>query len=102
MTTESLLDQSRKFVTVGPDEKIWVFSFEAPSAGTVHEWQAYSKTPDSEIFVPEGPWSEAMVLKFIGVNWKKLNDSDRIDLFLFLHKGGLEHFLQKSRKETHD
>lgn len=107
MTTEQLLDQTCKFIALGPDERIWIFVYEptptsSSQGNTVFEWQAFSRGPKFDIYIPEGPWSEAMVLRFLNAHTRKLTNSDRIDLFLFLHKGGLEAFLQKHRKETHD
>lgn len=105
METERLLDQSRKFVVVGPDEKIWFFAWESSNSGigNAYSWQAYSRKPGITVYLPEGPWSEASVLRFLNKHSRKLTDSDRIDLFLYLHRGGLEAFLHRNRtKETHD
>lgn len=92
---EYLLDQSRKFVVLGPDEKIWFFVYELTPE--VHGWQAYSKRPGINAFVPEGPWLEETVFRFVNIYSRKLTDNDKIDLWLFLYKGGLEYFLQKHR-----
>jgi|ERR1700694_758872 len=101
--TESLLDQSHKFVVLGPDEKIWYFAYEGMTNAeekVIFHWQAYSKRPGLDIFVPDGPWSEESVFKFLEKHSRKLTDADRIDLFLFLHKGGIEIFLLKNRIEV--
>ena len=91
MDDQALLDHSKKFLVLGPDEKIWYFVFETT------EWQAYSKQPGKNIFVPEGPWLEDSVFRFVTIYSRKLSDSDKIDLWLFLYKGGLEVFLKKNR-----
>lgn len=101
MKTESLLDQSRTFVVFGPDENIWVFKYEsqAKSTGMVatYDWQAYRKRPGSDVFLPDGAWPEDSVLRYLTKHSRKLTDSERIDLFLYLHKGGIEAFLHKHR-----
>lgn len=100
MEMERLLDQSHKFVVLGPDEKIWFFAWESTttdSSNVVYGWQAYSKSPGSSIFIAEGVWGEASVLRFLNKHARKLTDSDRIDLFLYLHKGGIEAFLHRHR-----
>lgn len=105
MKTEPLLDQSRKFVALGPDEKTWFFAWESSKATgtTTYSWHAYSKALGTDVYLPEGPWSEAAVFRFLTKHTRKLTDSDRIDLFLYLHKGGFEAFLHKRRiKETND
>lgn len=104
--TEELLDQTRKFVVIGPDERIWYFAYESQtkvSIGTTWDWNAYSKRPDSGVYIPHGIWAEHEVLRYLTKHSRKLTDSDRIDLYFFLHKGGIETYLTKHRmKETHD
>lgn len=96
METERLLDQSRKFVVLGPDEKIWYFAWE--STNSIYGWQAYSKKPGLAVYAPEkNHWPEASVLRFLNKHMRKLTDSDRIDLFLYLHRGGIEMFLRRNR-----
>lgn len=101
METERLLDQSRKFVVLGPDEKVWYFAWE--NNGISKGWQGYSQGPGSDVVVSEGAWTEANVLRFLNKHLRKLTNSDRIDLFLYLHKGGIEMWLHKHRiKEIND
>lgn len=101
MKTESLLDQSRTFVVFGPDEKIWVFKYESQAASTgmvsTYDWQAYSRKPGFDVFIPMGAWPEDSVFRYLTKHSRKLTDSERIDLFLYLHKGGMEMFLRKHR-----
>src|SRR5665213_411404 len=96
---ETLLDITKKFVVFGPDEKLWYFVYELIPDSSILSWQAYSAKPGFTIYIPDGPWSEDSVNRFIAKHSRKLTDSDRIDLFLFLHKGGIERFL---KKELHD
>lgn len=97
METERLLDQSRKFVVLGPDEKIWYFAWES-SSNNNYGWQAYSKMPGLAVYIPEpSHWPESSVLRFLNKHTRRLTDSDRIDLFLYLHKGGFETFLRRNR-----
>lgn len=98
---EHLLDQSKKFVVLGPDEKIWFFVYELTTEST--GWQAYSKRPGMSAYVPEGPWLEESVFRFLNIYTRKLTDNDKIDLWMFLYKGGFESFLRKHKsKETYD
>jgi hypothetical protein len=101
MRTESLLDQSRVFVVFGPDEKIWVFKYESQAKTTgmvgTYDWQAYSRKPGYDVFLPSGAWPEDSVHRFLTKHSRKLTDSERIDLWLYLHKGGIEAFLKKNR-----
>jgi hypothetical protein len=94
---EHLLDQSKKFVVLGPDEKIWFFVYELTPE--IHGWQAYSKRPGLNAFVPEGPWLEESVYRFVNIYSRKLTDDDKIDLHLFLYKGGLEALFTKTRNK---
>lgn len=100
MKTESLLDQNRSFAILGPDEKIWFFKWEsggpAETGMPVYGWQAYSKTPGA-VFIPMGPWSEASIIRFLTKHGRTLGDNERIDLYFYLHKGGIEIFLRKNR-----
>lgn len=94
---ETLLDQSHKYVILGQDEKIWVFAYEVISHGEEKYWQSYSKKPGS-FFVPQGPRTEQEVYRFIQLHSHKLDNNDKLDLYLFVYKGGLEEFLKRNRK----
>lgn len=103
MKAESLLDESRTFVVFGPDERIWVFKYESQAKTTgmvaTYDWQAYKRKPGFDVFVPDGVWAESSVLRFLTKHSRKLGDNERIDLFFYLHKGGIESFLHKNRIE---
>lgn len=98
---EPLLDQSHKYMILGQDEKIWVFAYEAISYTDSNEkyWQAYSKKPGF-FFVPQGPRTEKEVYEFIELHSHKLDNDDKLDLYLFIYKGGLEQFLERYRKKN--
>lgn len=100
MPTSDLLDQSRKFVVLGSDEKIWFFAYELDSTSqdriSMYYWQAYSQLPGG-IVMPEGPWAEDAVLRFLNKHGHKLDSEDRVDLLFFLYLGGFERYLKKNR-----
>ena len=74
-----------------------VFAYESIPDTSILSWQAFSKKPGLTIFIPDGPWSEESVRGFLAKHSRPLTDSDRIDLFLFLHKGGIERFLKGAK-----
>jgi hypothetical protein len=101
MNAGSLLDQSRKFVILGQDERIWLFVYEpTPDTDTGlsdYYWQAYSQKPGL-LFVPEGPWAEDAIVRFLEKHGTHpLDSEDKLDLLLYLHLGGLEVYLKKNR-----
>jgi len=93
-----LLDRSRKYVILGRDEKIWIFAWERSYIGddSAHYWQCYFVRPGG-LVVAQGPRDEREVYEFLDQHSHKLDADDKLDLALFLHKGGLESFLKENR-----
>lgn len=95
---DQLLDTGKKYIVLGKDEQIWSFAFESEDyvASANKCWMAYSKKPGS-FFIAKGPRTEKEVYNFLVECWHKLDDDDKIDLYLFLEKGGIENFLEENR-----
>lgn len=91
-----LLDTTYKYMVWGRDECFWLFVYESSYIGTVKAWQSYKKQPGS-FYVPQGPKTEQEVIDFLLSNNHKLDEEDKLDLYLFVNKGGLEEFLEENR-----
>ena len=94
-----LLDRGRKYVVLGPDEKVWMFAWENTYQGGEWEyrWQTYYIRPGG-LAVAHGVQSEREVFEYLTKHAHKLDSDDKLDLYLFTRKGGLEKFLKENRK----
>lgn len=96
-----LLDRTRKYVVLGRDERIWIFAWEHQhyNEDEPYCWQCYYVKPGG-LIVATGPKEEREVFDFLEQNSHKLDSDDKLDLALFLHKGGLESFLKKEQEKN--
>lgn len=103
--TLTILDKTYRYVVIDPDEITWIFSYEKSDYIINSEgeegwlWQAYYIRPGSFI-VSSGPRSEEDISRFLDRYSHKLDSNDKLDMALFLRKGGLEEFLKKNHKEV--
>ena len=104
LLTAPLLDITRKYILLGPDEWVWIFSYDSSkdAIGEVFSsWQAYAQKPGG-LALPQGGRTEMEVIEFFDKHWRQLDDDDKMNLILFLYHGGLESFLKENHKETKD
>lgn len=100
MTETPLLDRKYKYVVLDKDEKIWIFAYET-YGGDAYFWYSYYVRPGG-FLVSQGPRNEEEVFNFLEQNSHKLDSDDKLNLALFLHKGGLESFLKENRNKNAD
>ncbi len=97
MSDTPLLDRTHKYVVLGRDELVWIFVWET-SHYDGNSWQCYFIRPGG-LMVAQGPRKEKEVYNFLDQNSHMLDNDDKLDLALFLHKGGLESFLKENRNK---
>ena len=91
---EALLDRNKKYAVRTPDECWWSFIWECETDGEGARWQwvAYRRVPGGS-YKRQGIWREIEVLKRLTDYAYQFTDEDRVDLWNWVHKGGLEAFL---------
>ncbi len=89
-----LLDRNKQYALSAPDECWWKFVWECDTdhEGAHWHWIAYRRKP-GYTYQRQGMWTELEVFQRLTEFAHQLNDDDRMDLWNWVHKGGLEQFL---------